>query len=269
MNYQIIADETKLRSFIDWLPELQQGETYYVCLFSRSKYCTGTTHIRSDKAQLKRFTCNKEFLFQKLKQLECAVGSYMVKDVIAPQESLAVYISPNPRSFERAAKNGLKKLAELITKEYNGYNPHQEIMSEIQKAKSRTVFVDFDFDVQPEFQIADFYPELKYIINQDAVNILKTRGGYHVLVETDKIKDKYKKSWYNRLNELQSLYSSDHNNYGDNMIPIAGCYQGGFVPTLFIPENILAQQCCGRCIDGLDECVLDRKAAQNAIDSAS
>lgn len=231
MNYQIIADETVLKSFIEWLPELENGETYYVCLFS-AKYCTGTQHVRSDKAQLKRFTSSKQFLFKKLKQLECEVGAYMVKDVIAPQESLAVYISPNPRSFIKASIQGLKKLADLVTKEYNGYNPHQEIMSEIQKAKHRTVFVDFDFDVMPEFKVDDFYPELGELVNKEAVNILKTRGGYHVLIETDKINNQFKKTWYNKLKDLQSLYSTDHNNYGDNMIPIAGCYQGGFIPIL-------------------------------------
>lgn len=235
MNYQIIADETALKSFIEWLPLITIEETFYVCLFSRSKYCTGTVHVRSDKAQLKRFTANKSNLISKLKQLESPVGSYYVKDIIAPQESLAVYISPNPRSLKKATLNGLKKFADLITKEYNGYNPHQEIMSEIQKAKSRTVFVDFDFDVQPQFKLDDFYPELGYIINHEAVNILKTRGGYHLLIETSKIKDKYKNSWYQQINELQKLYSSDNDNYGDNMIPIAGCYQGGFVPVLY-PE---------------------------------
>lgn len=233
MNYQIVADEAALKSFINWLPDLEPHETFYVCLFARSKYCTGIVHVRSDKAQLKRFTANKTNLLQKLKQLECEFGNYTVKDVVAPQESLAVYISPNPRSLKLASSNGLKKLADLITKEYNGYNPHQEIMSEIQKAKSRTVFVDFDFDVQPEFTVADFYPELDDVVNKEAVNILKTRGGYHILVETSKIikSERYMK-WYEKMCDLVRLYSTDTDNRGDNMIPIAGCYQGGFIPTL-------------------------------------
>lgn len=218
-NYKIIQDEEKFREFIEWLPNLEKHETYYVCLFARNKYYK---QLKGDKQQIKRFTTSKEFLFEKIKQLEVEVGCYKQKGVEIPQEALALYITPNPRSFVRAAKQSLKRFADLVTESYNGYNPHQEVMSEIQKACSRTVYFDFDFD---HCTINEMREQILDCINSDCVTFLETRGGFHLLIEISKIKPEYKKTWYNNINKLPHVDVR-----GDGLMPVVGVTQGGFVP---------------------------------------
>jgi hypothetical protein len=219
MNYQLIIDRPAFEDFIHWLPELQANETYYICLFARSKYSSGVT---GDKQQLKRFTTDKKRLLEKVEQLECPLGTYRIKNQPIPQEALALYINPNPRNLELATKNALIRFAELITKPYNGYNPHQEVLSEIQKTAGKKTYLDFDFD---GVDYAQVMAQVATAINLDAVRTLQTRGGFHLLVELSKIQKQYEKSWYNQISAINGCDVR-----GDNLIPVVGCTQGGFVP---------------------------------------
>jgi hypothetical protein len=221
MNYKIIHNEARLQDFIAWLPALKKGEVYYVTLLARSKYCAPGV-LKSDKAQLKRFTSEKDLLLSKIKQLECAIGSYTTKGTPIPPEALALYINPNPRSLLDATKASLIKFAQLITQDYTGYNPHQEVMSEIQKACARKVYFDLDFD---NVDLDTVLAEAGQHVNLDCLTVLKTRGGFHLLVELEKLEKRYTKSWYKGLTEISGCDIK-----GDNLVPVPGCIQGGFVP---------------------------------------
>lgn len=238
MNYKIITDEKKLLDFIDWLPDLQPHETYVVNLFARNKYCKDICHINSDKAQMKRFATSKEWMFRKIKALEIELGNYWQQKIPIPQEALALYVTVNPRSQVKAAKNLLIKLAKLIGEPYNSYNVSSEALSELQKAKSRSLYTDFDIDFDPFFAGMDVAErqelrkgveyvadQLSSTINKEAVTILRTRGGVHVLIEHAKVDPKYSKTWYNDISSLAGVDIK-----GDSMIPVPGCTQGNFTP---------------------------------------
>jgi hypothetical protein len=221
-HYTVIKDMDLLNSFIEWLPELGEHEIFYVALFARKKYCAAIKDIRIDRAQCKRFTSKTHRLIEKIRQLECPADSYSIRGVTIPQEALSLYISVNPRDMKAATKNGLIKLATLITQDYNGYNPHQEIMSEIHRACSRKVWFDFDFD---NVELEPTLAEVDKILNLDCVRVLKTHSGFHLLVKLKDIRDEFSKSWHQNMSNLPGIDVR-----GDNLIPVPGCVQGTFVP---------------------------------------
>lgn len=101
MNYEIVKNAMQVNLFLGFLPDLEDGQKYYVSLFARKKY-GATPGLKADKCQLKRFTATKEQMFDKLKKLEVEVGSYQIDGLPINQDSLCVYITPNPRDMHKA-----------------------------------------------------------------------------------------------------------------------------------------------------------------------
>lgn len=225
MNYKIIKDEAMLKAFIEWLPDLKKDETYYVSLFARKKYANDQSLLKSDKSQLKRFTATKDWLFSKIKQLEVEIGAYTTNGIPIPEESLALYISINPRNLVKATKNSLIKFANVITEDYNGYNPQALVMSEIQTAKGTNHYFDFDFD---HITVSRLEAKIDYTkVNKEALVFLETRGGVHLLFKYDQLDPQFKKTWYQHLSSLEGCDAK-----GDNLTPVPGCTQGNFIPTI-------------------------------------
>lgn len=222
MNYKIIKDRKLLEDFITWLPELEINEIYYLALFCRKKYAPEMPYIKTDNKQCVRFLSNKKDLYNKILQLETPLGSYVIKDIVIPQEALAMYISINPRDLEAGTRQSLIKFANLMGLKYNGYNPVAEAISEVHKACSRKIWFDFDFDdADLDFTIG----EINKILTPDNYKVLKTRGGFHVIVNLKTSDKKISNVWYHGISNLPGCDIS-----GDSLLPIPGCVQGDFVP---------------------------------------
>ena len=225
-NYTVIHDRAALQTFIDWLPATLPGETFYVALLARNKYVRdlGIGTFNSDRHQCKRFLCTADRLMEKIAQLEIAEGAYRVKGIAVPQAALALYISPNPRDMVKGTKNSLIKFAELVANGSQSHNPVAEALSQVHKAQGSKHFVDVDFD---GVTIAQTLPLIAQAVNLDAVDILQTLGGFHALVRVAAVQPGFVKSWWRKLTQLPGVDIK-----GDNLIPVPGCTQGGFVPSL-------------------------------------
>ena len=230
--YKVIADELRLQRFVDWLPELGPDGCFMLALLARNKYYTSDTGSIGSKVALKRVTATKETFIQKIRQMECPLGAYRSKGQAVPQETLALYVTVNPRSQQKAAAVVTKKLLDkLLAPKYDGYNPHQIALSAIQDSVGDKRYVDFDFDG------ADFYETVdraRQYVNLDAITAIKTRGGFHLLVEVRKIEPQYQKTnWYMKIAALPGLDETT-----TDLLPVPGCYQGGFTPQLVTPTEL-------------------------------
>lgn len=235
MNYEIIKDEEALNAFINWLPELKKNdkdnEVFYMCLFARKKYFKDLISTSNDKTQLRRELVTKYSIKRELRKWECTLGTYKLKKDVVPQEALAVYISPNPRSMRKATFRHLRELAEFVSNETIPHNLHQNAISCVQKSKSYNYVVDFDIDSKKvDLKL------LKDILPKNTFEIIETRGGYHILVYPKRASDtiismnrfentSYELNWFMKLVETFDIDQSS-----DGMVPIVGCTQGGFVP---------------------------------------
>ena len=219
MNYSIVRDEAAFRNFIDWLPQLQENEKYYLSLFARRKY---SEVVKTDKANLKRFATDKGRMLEKVRQLECAEGAYIAEAVAVPSDAFALYISVNPRCAVRASFQTIIALTESLQRDHQNLNPHSEAMTQLHKSPGQKTFVVFDVDRKDD--LPKTISVTREIIGEAAPTFLETRGGVHVLVNTALVKSKHK-NWYPELKK-----QIDPDQTGDLLIPVPGCCQGGFVP---------------------------------------
>lgn len=240
MNYKIVNNYQELESFIDFLPELLDTETYYFSLIARGKYAPDS-QLGNNKnfLQLRRFTSTKDRIFEKIKQLECEVGSYKVKGLDVPQEALVLYVNINPRDQITATRQTFQRLGLLISEGKIGeIKANSVAMTELHRARGRKLFYDIDFDLPTNLNFQEQVKRRMSIeqtllnITGGAVEFINTRGGFHALVKLQEIPNEVKKTWYHEVAKLEGVDIK-----GDNMIPVPGTTQGGFVPSMYLVDE--------------------------------
>jgi len=223
MNYAIIKDEDEFKKFINILPDLKDDEQFYITLFARKKYDINN-ELKSDKTQLGRTTATKDRVFDKIKKFEVPLGTYKVDGIPVPENCLAVYIHPNPRGMKKASLLTVKKIIDNIG--YDRYqNPKSVALSSIQVSNSRTYYVDFDFDIDNQHYDRHIYDiSMEATGDENSFKIIKTRGGYHILVEPELTKNK---KWHQGIRKNLNV-----DQVGDLLLPVPGCVQGDYVPKI-------------------------------------
>jgi len=226
---QIIKNEQQLQEFIDILPDLQHNEKFYLHLQVRKKYTKKIKNADKVRPALQRFTAHKDEIIDKLRQLEVPNGVYRTRSgEIVPEEGMVMYIMPNPRCMVAASYKTIKELTDNLflysQDNKRRVNPCNIALHAIHTSKSRSCFVHFDVDDVSDYN--DLFILEKIVGNKDAVHIIKTKGGAHVLIKPELVTTK--NNWYQ---EIVKTFEVDQS--GDIMTPIPGCIQGDFVPQLW------------------------------------
>lgn len=212
--YKLIHSEEEIITFIDSLPDLKLHERFYMVLLARRKYYS---KLSRDRFSLRRFTCSKDRILDRIHQLELKLGSWRDDDgTPIPPEALALYIAPNPRCQRLAAVDLGGRIMQMLNNNKENVNIETLLKNSLHGAKSRSHFVSYDIDTK---DITDFnlpFNEGSYFFNE-------TSGGYHLHVIPSKIQDN--KDWYKTV---MTKYGEVIDQKGDLLTPIAGTYQSNF-----------------------------------------
>ena len=219
----LIKNNDILEHFLEnFLPELQENEAYFFAIFARSKYDPSGI-VKSSQSLLHRFTASsRKHALVKLQEFNDVEWRY--KGQIIPQEATALYVHINPRDLHRASITLMKKLLDMMGTKVN---PASQAMSAIQKTKSRKTYVHFDLDTDQSVNWEKaFYQIFNDFEWQRYTHVLKTRGGYHILIEPKEASKANKKFYV----DLISYFGDQVDATGDMMLPVPGGNQGGFTP---------------------------------------
>ena len=161
---------------------------------------------------------SKNRLANKIAQLETRIGTYLGHDDIpVPPEAMALYITPSPRDFRKVAFRVIQVFAEKLEKAQY-LNPRQEVMNQLQTTPVTDAFHVFDIDSKnPEL-----YERCLAIVGGKC-HVIETRGGYHLILKPKEITQD--RDWYPQLKALADVT-------GDALVPVPGCYQGGYIPRM-------------------------------------
>ena len=241
--YDILIDKDEFAKFCSMvLPNLENDEQFYCSLLARNKW-NKESNIGS-KVQLKRFTSGNEYLMQKLSQLETKIGSYQDKNNPIPQANLGVYIMPNPRSLFNAGQDLINEISRNTKKRVYHMNPQSMALSCIQTNCNRKIYYDLDVDIKnlnnKQRYIGSILTNLVCLNlnkNEDFF-VIETKNGCHILLKIENMVERLGRNWFKQIESIvrtHNRYCADAANIEmneDNLLPIPGCTQGGFIPKL-------------------------------------
>lgn len=246
MNYKLIHNQEELQKFVDFLPELNPNEGYFLILIARKKWFPESGIASAHK--LRRETVGrKDKIIPTIKQWEIEEGGYDSNGTPIDIKNLGVYIGFNPKNQHKACFELINQCLEAIKSNKENINVKSMANDVIQGSNGTKNFMDIDVDIKEGEDYLVIKNYIESIVNSKYLKFIKTNGGFHCLVsliskrkhpfgdfddityETTKESDfsEYK-DWYMKLKNHP--FKSELNIMSNDLIPVVGCNQGQFIP---------------------------------------
>lgn len=241
----LIIDKEQFDKFISILPDLKNDEVYFISLAARNKYLNESERIYYGLGRTEMFSRsiirNKDNFEYVLSKLESSLQYKLTKNKCKiPEKTLVVYVNINPSSMIKAyfalMQEMNKELHDITFALQNNKQPNysgihlldRKLMNCIQRARSRKVYIDIDFDIKDNFYIVNnLLTELS--IRQILYFLIQTKSGYHVLIDLESMKDKKFNLNYEvqKCNQMTVLHYGEVIINSNGMVPIPGTLQAG------------------------------------------
>lgn len=240
----MIEDAEQFGRFIEWLPELQQDEVYFLSLSARNKYLTEEERVTFGLGRTEmfsRFTAHDkpgiQYVMQKLKASLLYRRTRSGNEI--PTKALVTYMNVNPCSmidayveFKGQIDNIMREMLVAHNHGKNGpsFEPwwklERHLMNCVQRSKARRLIVDIDIDTHDPL----IQGELCVFLSSHNIEhrLIKTQGGYHVLIKKETIG---KTNIFSKIQELDARCEKEVVINKNGMVPVPGTLQAGKLVT--------------------------------------
>ena len=243
----MIENVTEFRKFLNVLPQLSNNEVFFVSLSARNKYLTLQEREQYSLGRTEMF--GREIIFDNsfesfnlvFKKLKTILEYRKTKNGnTIPDKCLTTYMNLNPSHTVNSVGNFIKTMTQELLEYTNNVvkghdtkvnldrfrNSRSILNTSFQKTSSRKMFVDIDIDCKNE----EILKVSCDILTKNGAKffVVKTQGGWHVVVKRETLKFNYVKYVIEHCNTLinNSEFLSGIVEHNKNlMVPVPGTLQ--------------------------------------------
>lgn len=212
----LVLNKESLQQFLDSFYHNNTG-LVQLQVFARKKY--NETLTASEMPLMNQFIDPSfDSVYKKLRQLEVGLDASLYLDKnsnVIPIDSLAVYLSAKTVDIKKSTVMMINELTESLYK-----NQYQDLHTLSKRVMSKCMTSNDWMVVDLDVPTLNKEALTLALGNDTCYRVTKTRGGFHVWVNTSQTTNSM---WYKQLSTLEGFDTKV------NMTPVWGCVQGGFM----------------------------------------